>query len=60
MDRIMWFVEILPTLVVGLALLAVVAAIVVYLRKSKKKGCSSCGGSCSGCCSGCGAHEHIS
>ncbi|HPE16145.1 MAG TPA: FeoB-associated Cys-rich membrane protein [Oscillospiraceae bacterium] len=40
----------LGTILVGAALLAVVAAVSVYLFRSRKKGKSvGCGGCCSGC-----------
>lgn len=50
----------IPTVVVSLLLLGVVALAIRHLWKERKKGgCSGCGGSCSGCCSGsCHCHEH--
>ena len=44
-----WLVNNLATIIVGLALLAVVILIVKKLRSDKKKGKYSCGGNCSGC-----------
>ncbi len=41
--------ENLSTIVVALVLIAVVAAIVVYLRKCKKQGRSTCGANCAHC-----------
>jgi len=49
-----WFAENLGTILVTLALAAVVAAIVLGMRKEKKRGRSPCCGDCSGC-SGCAA-----
>ena len=37
------------TIVVTIGLIAVVAAIVVKLRRDRKQGKSSCGGNCGGC-----------
>ncbi len=39
----------LSTIVVALVLIAVCAAIVVYLVRSKKQGRSTCGGTCAHC-----------
>ena len=44
-----WLVNNLATIIVGLALLAVVILIVKKLRSDKKKGKSSCGCGCSDC-----------
>lgn len=44
-----WLMANLATILIGAALLAVVAVILVYLRKNKKKGKSSCGCECQGC-----------
>ena len=41
------------TAIVGLVLVAVVAAIIVSLAKNKKKGKHSCGGNCAHCAAGC-------
>ena len=41
------------TIIVGLVLVAVVAAIIVSLAKNKKKGKHSCGGNCAHCAAGC-------
>lgn len=46
----------LPTIIVGLLVLGVFAAIVargVYNKKHGKGGCSSCGSDCGGCGGGC-------
>lgn len=39
----------LGTIAVGAILLAIVVAIIAYLRKQSRSGASSCGGGCSGC-----------
>ena len=54
-----WFASNAGTIVVGLVVLAAVAAIVWYLRRPNKQGCSSCGGSCASCRlhGGCGHRE---
>lgn len=44
-----WISENLATILVCLVLLGIVAAIVLGMRRRKKKGESSCGCSCSGC-----------
>jgi len=43
-----WFVENLATILVGLALAAAIAGIIIVMIRNKKKGKSSCG-SCSSC-----------
>jgi hypothetical protein len=47
------------TLIVALALLAVVALVVRYLWKNRKKGGCSCGGSCGSCGGHCAGHSHM-
>lgn len=44
-----WLTENLGTILICAVLLAVVAAILVYLIRSRKRGKSSCGCGCSGC-----------
>ena len=44
-----WFMQYLPTLVIGLCLLALVVLVIVKLVKDKKKGKSSCGCGCADC-----------
>ncbi len=44
-----WFEQNLGTLVIGLAVLAVVALIVWKMAKDKKNGRSSCGCGCANC-----------
>ena len=46
---IQWFGENAGTLFVSTALLALVAGIVIRMRRDRKQGKSSCGGNC-GCC----------
>ena len=45
----MWFVENIGSIIISLAIIAVVTLIVVSNLKSKKKGKSSCGCGCSNC-----------
>ena len=45
------------TIIIGICLLAVVAAIIKKLIKDKLAGKSSCGGNCSSCGSGCKAFD---
>lgn len=48
--------SLIPTVIVSLLLLGVVALAIRHLWKERKKGgCSGCSGSCSGCCH---CHEH--
>ncbi len=44
-----WFADNAGTIIVTLALIALVAVIIVRLYRDKKKGKTSCGGNC-GCC----------
>ena len=44
-----WLAANIGTVLITLLLIAVVAVIVVKLRKDKKKGVSSCGGNCAHC-----------
>lgn len=46
---ILWLLNNLGTIVVGLAVLAVLAAVVIVMIRNKKKGKSSCGCGCSNC-----------
>lgn len=50
----------IPTVIVSLLLLGVVALAIRHLWKAHKNGGGcGCGGSCSGCCSGsCSCHQH--
>ena len=45
----MWFVENIGSIIISLAIIAIVTLIVVSNLKSKKKGKSSCGCGCSNC-----------
>ena len=45
----MWFIENIGSIIISLAIIAVVTLIVVSNVKSKKKGKSSCGCGCSNC-----------
>ena len=45
----MWFIENLGSIIVGLALIALVTFIIVSNIKGKKKGKSGCGCGCSSC-----------
>lgn len=45
------------TIAVGTGLLALIAWIVIGMRKEKKAGKSSCGGSCSCCPGSCACHK---
>ena len=47
-----WISANLGTVLITLLLIAVVAVILVKLRKDKKKGVSSCGGNCAHCAMG--------
>ncbi|HIR64003.1 MAG TPA: FeoB-associated Cys-rich membrane protein [Candidatus Faecousia faecigallinarum] len=55
-----WFGENLATIVVGLVLLGIVAAIVVHLVKQRKSGRCHCGSSCGSCpmCGSCHPPEN--
>ncbi|MCI9413865.1 MAG: FeoB-associated Cys-rich membrane protein [Clostridiales bacterium] len=44
-----FFTENLATILIGLILLLIVAAIVIHLVRKKKRGQSSCGCGCSSC-----------
>lgn len=44
-----WIIGNLATVIVALVLAAVIALIIVYLVRSKRKGKSLCGGGCGGC-----------
>ena len=44
-----WIVENAGTIIVSIALIALVTGIVIRMRKEKKQGKSSCGCNC-GCC----------
>ena len=49
-----WLAENLGTIVISAVLLAIVAAIVIYLIRQKKQGKSTCGAGCAHCCSATG------
>jgi len=44
-----WFTNNLATIIITLVLIAIVAAIIIGMRKDKKAGKSSCGGNCAHC-----------
>ncbi len=44
-----WLAANIGTVLITVCLIAVVAVIIVKLRKDKKKGVSSCGGNCAHC-----------
>lgn len=44
-----WISANIATILISLALIAMVVGIVIVMRKDKKKGKSSCGGSCGHC-----------
>ncbi len=44
-----WFVENMATIIISAILVLVVAAILVSMVRSKRKGKSSCGCGCAGC-----------
>ena len=50
-----WLAENLGTIVISVVLLAIVAAVVIYLIRQKKQGKHTCGcsGGCAGCSGGC-------
>ena len=52
-----WILENLGTILIGLLLIGIVAAIVVSLIRKKKRG-HSCGCGCGGC-SGCPEHPEV-
>ena len=54
-----WLAENLGTIVISAVLLAIVAAIVIYLIRQKKQGKSTCGAGCAHCANAgcCNHHE---
>lgn len=54
---ISWFIANLGSIIVGLIIASVAAAIIIKLVKDKKKGKSSCGCNC-GCCPMGGSCHH--
>jgi preprotein translocase subunit SecG len=52
-----WLGTNLSTILISLALLAIVVCIIVSLRKDKQNGNSSCGGSCGHCPMGSSCHS---
>lgn len=55
---LLWISANIGTILISLALLAIVAAIIMVMRKDKKKGKSSCGGNCGHCPMGGSCHNH--
>ena len=53
-----WLAENLGTIVISAVLLAIVAAIVIYLIRQKKQGKSTCGAGCAHCANACSCHHH--
>ena len=53
-----WITHNLGTILITLALIAIVALILRSLWKNRHQGCSSCGGSCGGACASCPACCH--
>jgi len=52
-----WFASNIGTILICAVLIAVVAAIIVSMRRDKKKGKSSCGGNCAHCAMGGACHS---
>jgi hypothetical protein len=52
-----WLAENLGTLLVTLGLLAIVTAIILGMRRGKKRGGSSCCGNCGQCAAGGACHR---
>ncbi len=53
-----WLMVNLSTIIVGLAVLGIVAAVIVNMVKKKKKSGSTCGCGCSGCAMSDTCHKH--
>ncbi len=53
-----WLVGNIATILIGLVLALIVAAIIVYLVRNKRKGKSSCGCGCQGCPMSGSCHKH--
>jgi len=53
---IAFLIENLATIIVGLVLAAVVALVIVKMRKDKRAGKSSCGCKCAGCSNSSACH----
>ena len=53
-----WLAENLGTIVISAVLLAIVAAIVIYLIRQKKQGNSTCGAGCAHCANAGCCHHH--
>lgn len=53
-----WLLDNWATVLICMALVAVIAAVIVKLIKDKKKGKSSCGGNCGCCPMGGACHKH--
>lgn len=52
-----WLSSNLATILISLVLIAVVAFIIVVMRRDKKKGKSACGGNCGHCPMGGSCHK---
>ena len=50
-----WIMSNMGTILVSIILIAVVTGIILFMRKEKKQGKSTCGGNCAHCkmCAGC-------
>ncbi|MGI5896619.1 MAG: FeoB-associated Cys-rich membrane protein [Oscillospiraceae bacterium] len=44
-----WLSENISSILIGVVLLAVVAAVILYMVRNRRKGKSSCGCGCAGC-----------
>ena len=53
-----WLAENLGTIAISAVLLAIVAAIVIYLIRQKKQGKSTCGAGCAHCANAGCFHHH--
>ncbi|MCI6096817.1 MAG: FeoB-associated Cys-rich membrane protein [Clostridiales bacterium] len=53
-----WLAENLGTIAISAVLLAIVAAIVIYLIRQKKQGKSTCGAGCAHCANADCCHHH--
>lgn len=54
---ITWIIDNIATIIICIALIAVVALIIASKIKNRKKGKSSCGCDCSGCPMNCSCHS---
>ena len=53
-----WLSANIGTILISLALLAVVITVIAVMRKDKKKGKSTCGGNCGHCPMSGSCHKH--